>query len=142
MPDPRVPAMTPTSDGTRPRLGRPLRVLILDDDPAVCDTLAGLVRLSGHEARTAQSGAEAIAQALASPPDVALLDIMIPGGDGYAVARTLRQVLARRPVLVVVTGRAGLEDRSISEGFDHHLVKPVEPDLLAALLDRYADPTD
>jgi two-component system CheB/CheR fusion protein len=116
--------------------------LVVDDDPDVRDTLAGLIRLVGHDPRTAGSAAEAVAQALAVPPDIALLDIRMPGGDGYAAARELRRVVGRRPVLVAVTGWAGLEERSAAERFDHHLVKPVEPDLLAALLDRYADPKD
>jgi two-component system CheB/CheR fusion protein len=114
----------------------------VDDDPGVRDTLAGLVRLGGHDPRTAGSAAEAVAQAMAAPPDIALLDIMMPGGDGYAAARELRRVVGRRPVLVAVTGWAGLEDRSVAERFDHHLVKPVDPELLAALLDRYADSND
>ncbi len=131
--------MTGTPHDPRPA-GRPLRVLIVDDDPDVCNTLGELVRLNGHEAQTARSAAEAVEQAQAAPPDIVLLDIVMPGGDGYAAARSLRRVLGRRPVLVAVTGWAHLEDRSMAERFDHHLVKPVDPELLAALLDRYADP--
>jgi CheY-like chemotaxis protein len=132
--------MTATPDTTRPHdRRRPLRVLVVDDDPDNRDTLAELIRLFGHEARTARSAAEAVEQAGASPPDVALLDIGLPGEDGYAVGRRLREAPGRWPVLVAVTGHERLEWRSASEGFDHHLVKPVEADLLAALLDRYAD---
>ena len=131
--------MTGTPDGPRPhRGGRTLRVLILDDNPDVRDTLARLVRLYGHEADAAATGAEAVALATASPPDVALLDLVLPGEDGYAVARSLRGALGRRPVLVAVTGHAQMEWQSAAEGFDHHLVKPVDPALLSALLDRYA----
>lgn len=130
--------MANTPDGPRRGRGRPLRVLIVDDNPDVRSTLADLVKLFGHDPRTAADSAEAVAQALAAPPDVALLDLVMPGGDGYAVARSLRRVAGRRPILVAVTGHAHMEDRSAAEGFDHHLVKPVEPDLLDALLDRYA----
>jgi two-component system CheB/CheR fusion protein len=76
------------------------------------------------------------------PPDVVLMDIGLPGEDGYAVARRVCAALRRRPVLVAVTGHQDLEGRSRVEGFDHHLLKPVDPEELVYLLMTYTTRPD
>lgn len=118
---------------------RPLRVLIVEDHQDGADSTAELLTLSGHEVRIACSG-EGIERLVDSfLPDVALIDIHLPGEDGYAVAQTLCGLLKRKPVLVAITGFQHLRDRSRQEGFDHHYVKPVDPCELAKLLKGYAE---
>jgi CheY-like chemotaxis protein len=116
---------------------RPLRVLVVDDNQDGADSLACLLRLHGHEVRTARDGPSALAAAQADAPEVVLLDIGLPGMDGYEVARGLRQQFGPDGVwLVAVTGYGQLEDRrrSQSAGIDHHLVKPVDLDALQNIL--------
>jgi CheY-like chemotaxis protein len=115
----------------------PLRVLAVDDSRDAADSLAMLLRLSGQDVRTAYSGPEAIATAQQFRPRLVLLDLGMPGMDGYEVARNLRrQPGLEETVLVALTGWGQPEDRqrSVEAGFRHHLVKPVEPDALAKLL--------
>jgi CheY-like chemotaxis protein len=120
---------------TRP----PLRVLVVDDHHDCGDSSADLLRLLGHEVRLARSCAEAETAVGSFAPDVAILDIGLPDGDGYGLATKLVGVLARRPLLVALTGFGNLDDRSRAAGFDHHLLKPADPPALAALLADYAD---
>ncbi|QJW98524.1 N-6 DNA methylase [Frigoriglobus tundricola] len=113
------------------------RLLVVDDNVDAADTLATLLRLSGHDVRVAHSGAAALAVVTDYRPDMAFLDIGMPGMDGYEVARRLReQPGLQRAVLVAVTGWGSPEDRrrTTEAGFDHHLVKPVEPAVLEKLL--------
>jgi DNA-binding response OmpR family regulator len=70
----------------------------------------------------------------ADPPDVVMLDIGIPGLDGYQLARKICNRLTRRPLLAAVTGLPGLEDRSREEGFDRHFLKPADPAEVVTLL--------
>jgi PAS domain S-box-containing protein len=116
---------------------RRLRVLVVDDNRDAAVSLAMLLRLWGHEARTAHDGPSALKAALSYRPEVVLLDIGLPGPDGYEVARRLRAVLSPAAVrLVAVTGYGQEEDRRRSReaGFDAHLVKPAALDELYALL--------
>src|SRR5207249_8161537 len=85
------------------------------------------VRLLGHDVRTARDGPSALQNAAEHPPEVVLLDIGLPGMDGYEVARRLREQKGPYVTLVALTGYGGEEDkrRSMDSGFDHHLVKPV-----------------
>jgi CheY-like chemotaxis protein len=99
--------------------------------------LAILLRLHGHEVRTAYDGPSALAVAAEYAPQVVLQDIGLPGMSGYELARKLRQ----RPttagsLLVAVTGYGQAEDlhRSREAGFNHHLVKPVDFNELSSLL--------
>jgi DNA-binding response OmpR family regulator len=121
-----------------------LTVLIVDDDPDTAETLAHLVRRCGHEAHTAYSPEAAVLATDADPPDAVFVDIGLPVMDGYALARKVCDRLARRPLLVAVTGRDGLEARSATEGFDKHLRKPADPGEIVTLLyahaKRLADP--
>ena len=116
---------------------RPVRVLVVEDDPQAAATTALFLRLSGFEVHTAGDGPSALRAAEASPPDVVLLDLGLPGLDGCQVARALReQACGARPLLVALTGHDREADRrrSAEAGFDLHLVKTVEPGALRELL--------
>ncbi len=113
------------------------RVLVVDDHRDGGQSLAALLRLGGMEVRVVQDGPSALEAARAFRPEVVLLDIGLPGMDGYEVARRLRvQPLTRDAVLVAVTGYGRDEDRLLSRqaGFDYHLVKPVDLATLQAVL--------
>ena len=113
------------------------RVLVVDDNVDQADTTAVLLRVSGHDVRVAYSGPAALEVAVEYRPDLALLDIGLPGMDGYEVARWLRQQPSlQHTVLVAVTGYGQESDREQSReaGFAHHLVKPVRPEDLQAVL--------
>jgi CheY-like chemotaxis protein len=117
-----------------PPAPRPLRVLVVDDHRDSADSLGLFLTLLGHDARVVYGGAGARAVAASFPPDVVLMDIEMPGEDGYAVARALCGQLGYRPVRVAVTCFGNLEERSRSEGFEHHLLKPLDPAGLVPLL--------
>ncbi|MGQ3095816.1 MAG: ATP-binding protein [Roseateles sp.] len=123
-------AELPAQAATNP----PRRVLLIDDNVDAAESLAMMLRADGHEVRTGFSAPDALAMAKAWRPDVALLDIGLPGMDGYEVARRLRAELPAAPLrLVALTGYGRPEDmqRSTAAGFDGHLVKPVGLDALA-----------
>jgi len=104
-----------------------LRVLVVDDNVDTVTTLAMLVQQSGHEVRTAYDGSSVLEEALDYRPNVVLLDIGLPGLNGFEVAKQLRQQPAlQNVVLVAMTGYGQESDRQHSQeaGFDHHLVKP------------------
>jgi CheY-like chemotaxis protein len=116
---------------------RAVHVLLVDDNVDATESLAMLLRLWGHEVAVAHDGPGALRAAEAHRPGVALLDIGLPGMDGYELARQLRRRPGlERTVLVALTGWGQEEDRRRSQeaGFDHHLVKPVELSDLQALL--------
>ncbi len=129
---PVVPLAVP-----RPRTHRALGVLIVDDNVDAAALLAELVARDGHRVELAHDGPAALAAAVASRPDVVVLDLGLPVMDGWEVAAQLRRRLgAAAPVVVGVTGYGQDQDRARSReaGFLHHFVKPVDPaDLLAAL---------
>jgi two-component system, sensor histidine kinase len=122
------------SPGTAPARSR--RVLIIEDNVDTRETLRRLLELDGHEVQEAADGAQGVEIALASRPEVVIVDIGLPRLDGYQVARRLRAALGVLPLLIAVTGYGQVEDRRLSRdaGFDVHLVKPVTPDQLAAAL--------
>ena len=106
-----------------------LKVLVVDDNEDMANSLAILLQISGHDVRTAHSGPAALETADKLQPNLVLLDIGLPGMDGYEVAERLRQNPKFTKVrLVAVTGY-GLESerrRSQKSGFDAHLVKPIK----------------
>jgi PAS domain S-box-containing protein len=113
------------------------RILIVDDNADSARGLARLLKLLGHEVLTAQDGQEATAAAEAYRPDFVLLDIGLPGMDGYEVARQLRRSeTCRKAVIVGVSGYGQDDDRRRAReaGFNHHLVKPIDHDSLLTLL--------
>jgi len=108
--------------------GAPLRVLVVDDNVDAAKSLGKLLGFRGHEVSLAHDGPSALAAAAAAPPDLVLLDIGLPGMDGYAVAARLRAAGHAGAALVAVTGYGREDDlqRSRDAGFDHHLVKPID----------------
>lgn len=114
------------------------RILIVDDSPDIVDSLAALLEMDGHETFMAYDGLEAIEVAEQVRPDVVLLDIGLPLLNGYEVGRRIREQPWGKPMLLVaLTGWGQAEDRRLSReaGFDHHLVKPVDYNDLARLLE-------
>jgi len=111
--------------------------MVVDDNEDAADTLAVLLRMWGHEVHTAYSGEDALESALVYRPDCLLLDIRMPGMDGYALARRLRQQpeLSRSQLVALSAYSSEEHGRRVSEaGFDHHLVKPADPTALEGLL--------
>jgi two-component system CheB/CheR fusion protein len=114
-----------------------LRVLVVDDNVDSADTLAFILKLSGHDVRTAYAGDTALEEAGSFVPQVVVLDIGLPRMSGYEVARRLReQPEMKASFLIALTGYGQDEDRqrTMSAGFDHHLIKPVDPEKLQFLI--------
>src|SRR5207247_813584 len=113
-----------------------LRVLVVDDNVDAAESLAVVLRAVGHTVRTAHNGPAAIGAAAALRPAAVVLDIGLPGMDGYAVAQALRRGPSAGALISALTGYGQDEDRRRSKeaGFDHHLVKPVDPMELTDLL--------
>lgn len=117
------------------------RVLVVDDSEDIAESLGRLLSLHGCEVHLAFDGESAFRMAGSIRPDFAVLDIGLPGMNGYQVAEAIRnQPWGRDIVLIAVTGwgRANDRRRSAEAGFDHHLVKPVEASALAEII---ADPS-
>ncbi len=117
--------------------GRPVRVLIVDDNVDTARGLARLLKLMNHEIRTAHEGASAIAEARQFRPEFVLLDLGLPGMDGCQVARNLREEGLRDAVIIAISGYGQEEDRRRTKevGVNHHLVKPVDYDALISFLE-------
>jgi len=112
-----------------------LRVLIADDDRDAVMTLGILLRSEGYEVHLAQSGKEAMSAALEAKPDVALLDLHMPGFSGLRVAHELqRHYSGDCPLLVAVTARTQDRQQAEISGFHHFVPKPYDPRALLALL--------
>lgn len=111
-------------------------ILVVEDNADAREALRVLLELEGHLVEAVADGGQAVDYARAKDPDVALVDIGLPGLDGFEVARRIRSVRARRPVLIALTGYGQPEDRqrATEAGFDSLLVKPVDPAILADLL--------
>jgi two-component system, sensor histidine kinase len=132
-----------TAKTTRPAFVRPApkgerrRVLLVEDNEDARETLAELMQIWGHEVSCAADGLDGVEKALAIAPEVVLVDIGLPGIDGYEVARRIRQGQnGHSPTLIALTGYGSPEqrDRSLEAGFDLHVVKPVETARLKELL--------
>jgi PAS domain S-box-containing protein len=118
--------------------GRRTRILIVDDNVDLVRGLARLLRLSGHDLRTAYNGPEAITEALAFRPEYILLDIGLPGMDGYQVATRLRAEGLSDAMIIAISGYGQEEDRRRSReaGFNRHLVKPIDYNTLTTLISQ------
>jgi CheY-like chemotaxis protein len=112
------------------------RILIVDDNVDAADSLHALLMLQGHETCVAYRGADALAAYRAQPFDLALIDIRMPGMDGYQLVHHMRAAGADLPIIVAVTGMADKASRRMAQeaGFEHYLVKPFEVDALEAIL--------
>lgn len=112
------------------------RILLVEDNRDAAAALADLLGLWGHEVRLAGEGEEGLRVAAGFQPQVVLVDIGLPGMDGYELARRLRRELPAATRLIAVTGYGQEEDRQRSKaaGFDAHLTKPVEAAALRGVL--------
>jgi CheY-like chemotaxis protein len=111
------------------------RILIVDDDVDSAESTAILLRLEGHEVLMLTESHAVVTAVAAFRPDLAILDVGLPGIDGYELARRLRQAGCSAR-LVALTGYGRAEDirRAREAGFDDHYLKPIEPKLLGDLL--------
>jgi CheY-like chemotaxis protein len=138
-----LPAVTmpPPADnaGGGDHAGDAVRLLVVDDNRDSADTATAVLRMLGHEVECAYGGQEAIEVALRFRPSVVLLDLAMPGMDGFETLRRLRaEPLTAGVFAVAMTGFGTQDDRqrTRSGGFDGHLTKPVELEALIALLDQ------
>src|ERR1700742_2276367 len=117
----------------------PRRVLIVDDNEDAANSLAMVLKLGGHETASVYTAADALQRVAAFKPDVVLLDIGLPGMNGYEVAQKIRELPGLRDIrLIAVTGYGRSDDRQRARdaGFDDHLTKPVEYAVLQRTLER------
>jgi two-component system CheB/CheR fusion protein len=127
---PQVASRTPAGQLER-------HILVVDDNKVSADSLALILELAGHRTKTAYTGAEAIKSVEVFSPEVVLMDLGLPGMDGFEVARQLRACdQTARTLLIAVTGYSHAEALEASRiaGFDHHMLKPLDLDKLLTLL--------
>ena len=119
----------------------PLRVLIADDNADTLLTLSALLADEGHEVRTLKDGSDVIELVRGFDPDVCVLDIEMPGKDGFILARELRdRRVGERPMLIAMSGvwvRPSDRFLAIMVGFDHFFQKPAEPAALIEVLNAF-----
>jgi len=116
------------------------RILVADDNKDTADSLQRVLQLYGYDVRVAYDGATALRLGAAFRPEVAVLDIGMPGANGYEVAREIRKQQGPQIKLVALTGwgQEGDRRRAMEAGFDFHLTKPVDPGTLNDLLSEVA----
>jgi len=115
------------------------RILLADDNQDAAELLARLLELSGHEVYIAHTGTDALELAYQHRPDTVILDIRMPGMNGYEVARNLRRdAWGAQAILIAITGWGGQHNKrqALNSGFDYHLSKPVDPSELDRILSR------
>ena len=133
---------TPVAKVENPTVVRPLRVLVVDDNVDTVLSFSILLRASGHDVFTANDGLIAVQVANEQHPDVVLLDIGLPGLNGYEVAKRIRQQTGgNEVVLIALTGYGQDTDRELSAqaGFNHHLVKPARLEQVKEILAAAAE---
>ncbi len=129
--------MSSDPDSTAASSASPMRVLLVDDNVDAVESMEILLQAFGYEVSTAIHPDLALAQLESFAPAAAVIDIGLPGMDGYQLAAEIRRRLAGKPMrLIAFTGYGGADDiaKATLAGFDAHLVKPVEIDRLLALL--------
>jgi signal transduction histidine kinase len=138
-----VTAVASSEDGRASPATRGCRVLVVDDHRETAIGMARLLKLSGHGVRVAHTGPEALGEARQHRPEVIMLDIGLPGMDGYELAVTLRKEECCKDARFIAVSGYGNEqarNRSLEAGFQHHLVKPVDIDAILSLI-RERGPT-
>ena len=138
-PDYAIPEVTPPVERGARASGPGRRVLVVDDNADAREALKLLLEDEGHDVRSAGDGPSALEEARSFRPEVVLLDIGLPGMDGYEVARALRsEPGCERALIVAVSGYGQADDRERSRlaGFDQHLLKPVTPERLLEVVRR------
>ena len=116
-----------------------VRVVVIEDNADSREMLEELLKMDGYVVSTAKDGTQGLQTIASQQPDVALVDLGLPGIDGYEVARRVRSELTNQSIrLIALTGYGRPIDRDavFAAGFDEHLVKPVDPDDLARILRR------
>jgi signal transduction histidine kinase len=132
-------APTPVIGRPSRRRARPTRILVVEDNPDAREALRAVLEMEGHRVAAAVDGLDGVELGAAFQPEIAFIDIALPGLDGYEVARRLRaRAEGRKIVLVALTGRGQPEDRRQAQtaGFDGYLVKPVVAEQLFELIAR------
>jgi two-component system OmpR family response regulator len=111
------------------------RLLVVEDEPTILELLSGSLRFAGFDVRTAASGREALRVAAASRPDLIMLDVMLPDGDGFDVIRAIRGTGPRVPV-IFLTARSHVHERvaGLTLGGDDYVTKPFSPDEVLACI--------
>lgn len=112
-------------------------ILVVDDNADAANSLATILRMSGHDVHIASDGHSAVQLAIRVRPQLVLLDIGLPGLDGFAVAKRLRQELGLAGMKIIAITGSGIENdrhRSMEAGIDQYLLKPVDPAFLESLL--------
>jgi CheY-like chemotaxis protein len=133
--------MRTTTEGVLTREGSALRILVVEDNSDCAESTATLLRMYGHRPKVVADGQTALQETRAQRPDVVLLDISLPGMNGWELApRIKEEANGAKPFLIAVTGWAREEDQrhSAESGIDLHLVKPVDPELLRVILSGLA----
>ena len=118
----------------------PMRVLVVEDNEDAAESFRMLLELNGHVVRVARDGVEGLRAFEEFAPEVAFVDLGLPGIDGFGVAERVRAIAGRHPVLVAISGYGRDEDkrRALDAGFDAHMTKPVDHDRIEAFLREIA----
>jgi CheY-like chemotaxis protein len=122
--------------------GTGLRVLLVEDDKDSAECTSLLLQIEGHQVQVARNGQAALQMAQADPPDVVLLEIHLPGMNGWEVAKALQQqATEKKPICIAFTtcGTEADQRHSKEAGIDLHLAKPLEPGYLRAVLRRFQE---
>jgi CheY-like chemotaxis protein len=129
---------TRSDSAADPGAGQSRRILLVDDNIDSLELLADYLRECGHQVATASHASAALAQVESFVPEVAVLDIGLPGMDGYELAGRLRDQLGPGCRLIALTGYGQDRDRDLSAraGFERHLLKPVDVEALATMIAR------
>jgi len=119
-----------------PPISKSLQVLVIEDNPDTAESFRILLELNGHRVNVARDGFEALRLFEECPPQIAFVDLGLPGLDGFGVAQRIRAMEPRRTVLVAISGYGSEEDkrRALDAGFDEHMTKPVDHEQIHALL--------
>ena len=140
---PSISAVQPLAAPSKPEITSPQvygrRILVVDDNLDAAESTAAFLRLEGHEVKSVGDGNEALASVRVFAPHVIVLDIGLPGLDGYAVARQLRERGdTSHTLLIAMTGYGQREDRerAMTAGFDYHFVKPTDPRLIQRAIEQ------
>lgn len=136
LPETAPPCSQPSSDARQAKTV-PRRVLLIEDNPDARETFRMMLELAGHEVLEADEGRRGLELLKRELPDVAVIDVGLPGLDGYQIASAFRKESgSNRVLLVALTGYGTPEarERSRAAGFDHHLIKPIDPEVLRTLL--------
>jgi CheY-like chemotaxis protein len=139
----RLPATTTAA--STPNVGRPnalpkhdvhRRIIVIEDNGDIREMLEEALKACGHSVSTAADGPAGLSRLLSSPADVALVDIGLPGFDGYHLARQVRDSGGSQVFLIAMTGYGQPEDRrrAFEAGFDEHITKPIDLDTLQRVL--------